>query len=39
LIATIPNEMESVGDTVNVSIDAANTHVYLADVRVAGRAP
>ena len=39
LVATLPNEMESVGESVNVAIDAANTHVYLDDIRVAGRAP
>ena len=39
LVATLPNEMESVGETVNVAIDAANTHVYLDDIRVAGRTP
>jgi glycerol transport system ATP-binding protein len=39
LVATLPNEMESVGDSVNVAIDAVNTHVYVDDIRVAGRAP
>ena len=39
LVATLPNDMESVGDSVNVAIDAVNTHVYLDDIRVAGRAP
>jgi len=39
LVATLPHDMESVGETLNIAIDAANTHVYLDDVRVAGRAP
>ena len=39
LVVGIPREMESVGDVVNISIDPANTHVYVADVRVQGRAP
>jgi len=39
LVVTVPNEMESVGDSVNITIDPANTHVYVDDVRVAGNAP
>ena len=39
LVVTVPNEMESVGDSVNIAIDPANTHVYVDDVRVAGSAP
>jgi glycerol transport system ATP-binding protein len=39
LIVGIPREMEGVGDVVNISIDPANTHVYVSDVRVQGRAP
>jgi len=38
LVATLPNDMESVSDSVNVVIDAANTHVYVDDIRVVGRA-
>ena len=30
---------ESVGESVNIAIDAANTHVYVDDIRVAGVAP
>ncbi len=36
IIASVPHEMESVGDTANISIDPANTHVYVADVRQQG---
>ena len=36
LVATIPREMESVGDAAKISIDPANTHVYVADVRRQG---
>ena len=39
LVATIPNEMENVGERINISIDPANTHVYVDDVRVQGSAP
>jgi glycerol transport system ATP-binding protein len=39
LVVGIPREMEGVGDVVNISIDPANTHVYVADIRVQGRAP
>jgi glycerol transport system ATP-binding protein len=39
LVASIPREMESLGDVVNISIDPANTHVYVGDVRVQGKAP
>jgi glycerol transport system ATP-binding protein len=38
LVATVPPDMASVGDRVNVSIDPAHTHVYVADVRVQGAA-
>jgi glycerol transport system ATP-binding protein len=38
IVATVPPEMESIGDSVNVTFDPANTHVYLADVRVQGAA-
>jgi glycerol transport system ATP-binding protein len=38
MVATLPHDMESVADSVNVAIDAANTHVYVDDIRVAGRA-
>ena len=36
LVASIPNDMESIGDTANISIDPANTHVYVADIRRRG---
>lgn len=39
LIVGIPGGTEGVGDVVNISIDPANTHVYVADIRVQGRAP
>jgi len=39
LVVTIPREMEGLGEVVNISIDPANTHVYVADARVQGRAP
>jgi glycerol transport system ATP-binding protein len=39
LVVTLPNEMESVGDSINIAIDPANTHVYVDDIRVAGSAP
>jgi glycerol transport system ATP-binding protein len=39
LVVGIPREMEGVGDVVNISIDPANTHVYVADIRVQGRTP
>ena len=38
-MATVPNDVEGVGDSVNIAIDAANTHVYVDDVRVAGHLP
>jgi glycerol transport system ATP-binding protein len=38
MVATVPPDMASVGDRVNVSIDPAHTHVYVADVRVQGAA-
>ena len=38
IVATVPPEMGGLGDVVNIKIDPANTHVYLADVRVQGAA-
>jgi glycerol transport system ATP-binding protein len=38
LVASVPREMESIGETANISIDPANTHVYVADVRRQGAA-
>jgi glycerol transport system ATP-binding protein len=38
MVATVPPDMASIGDRVNVSIDPAHTHVYVADVRVQGAA-
>ena len=35
-VATIPPEMESIGNEVNVAFDRTHTHVYLNDVRVQG---
>jgi hypothetical protein len=31
--------MDGVGEVVNISIDPANTHVYVDDFRVQGGAP
>jgi glycerol transport system ATP-binding protein len=39
LVVTIPREVEGLGEVVNILIDSANTHVYVADARVQGRAP
>jgi glycerol transport system ATP-binding protein len=36
MVATVPPEMASIGDRVNVSINPAHTHVYVADIRVQG---
>ena len=38
MVATVPPDMASVGDRVNVSINPAHTHVYVADIRVQGAA-
>ena len=38
LVASIPGDMEGFGDTVNIAIDPANTHVYVADIRKQGAA-
>jgi glycerol transport system ATP-binding protein len=39
LVVSIPREMDGVGEVVNISIDPANTHVYVDDFRVQGGAP
>jgi len=36
MVATVPAGIGSLGDRVNVKIDPAQTHVYLADIRVQG---
>jgi hypothetical protein len=36
LVASVPREMESIGETANISIDPNNAHVYVADVRRQG---
>ena len=38
LVASVPREMESVGEAANIAIDPNNTHVYVDDVRVQGAA-
>ncbi len=38
IVASIPREMESVGDTANITIDPGNTHVYVDDIRKQGAA-
>ena len=38
IVATVPPEMESVGDGVAIAIDPANTHVYVDEARVQGAA-
>jgi glycerol transport system ATP-binding protein len=38
IVATVPPEMESLGDSLAIAIDPANTHVYVGGARVAGAA-
>jgi glycerol transport system ATP-binding protein len=36
MVASIPRDMEGVGETAHIAIDPANTHVYAADIRQRG---
>ena len=36
IVATVPSDMQSVGDQVNLVFDPAHTHVYVDDIRVPG---
>ena len=38
MVASVPLDMANIGDNVNVSINPAHTHVYVADIRVQGAA-
>jgi glycerol transport system ATP-binding protein len=38
IVATVPPDMASVGDSANVTINPAHTHVYVSDIRVQGAA-
>jgi glycerol transport system ATP-binding protein len=36
IVATVPSDMQSVGDQANLVFDPAHTHVYVDDIRVPG---
>jgi glycerol transport system ATP-binding protein len=38
MVASVPPDMGNIGDNVNISINPAHTHVYVADIRVQGAA-
>jgi glycerol transport system ATP-binding protein len=39
IVATVPRDMSSVGDSANVVFEPAHTHVYVDDIRLVGAAP